>query len=949
MRAAAERGYTALAIADVNGLYGAVHFQKAAEKVGLQPIIGTTLQIEGPEYCIVLVTSETGYRQCCRLLTNRHLHTPFVLESALQEAGTSDLLFLSRSPSVLHRLAPLAPPENVFALIPRSVGGAGARMLDLWDALPVRATPLAVPESWLINPGDCVVFGHLCELRKRGGATDEYAIDHPGAVLPNAGDWQALHSSPSEHWRTIAERCTFRYRFGQPLLPKISLPDNQNAQVRLGELCEQRIPECYPSRVVQTQAKRRLDKELGVICANGFADYFLYVNEITDFAHAKRIPVGVRGSAAASIVSYLLGFTHTCPIEHDLYFERFMNPGRLDCPDIDLDIADNRRDEVIAFCYEHWGKEHVAMIATVQFYRARGALRAAARLLKIPRNRVSEIIEIEGAETRHPRLFATAAALVGRPRHLGVHCGGLVITPCPIVDVTPLARSAKGLLITHYEKDQAEAIGLVKMDLLGNSALSVIEEAETWLVQRGEMLREPEPLHDYNVNRLFARGDTLGVYQCESPGMRQLCRAIAPTSRKETAMAISLIRPGPAAAGMKDLFIRRRRKLEPVDYLHPRMRDFLQDTCGVMLYQEDVMKIAVHLAGYSIADADALRRIVGKLRRADTVQAARHNFVFQKAAAAGLSEDIAVRIWDAVARFATYSYCKAHASVYARLAWRTARLKAHFPQEFYAAILNRHSSMYPPRVFVWDARRHHIPVHPPSVTESGRLWEPRADGVLAGLGLVRGLSMRTLNTLLGERAREPFHDLAALLRRVPFIGDEAKRLILVDACRSWGTREALLRQLEAWGRRGRQPSLFRPPPRSIPSLLDCEMALTGIPFCLHPAARIAHAGICLATDMGAQVGRVVEMAGILDACKSHRTEPKNGARREMSFLTLEDVSGMFDVVLFPDMHETYATFFNDMGPYLLRGRVLQQWDSCSLQLEWADRIANKKEGLSASA
>ena len=927
LEAAAKHGYAALAVADVNGLYGAVEFAQAAVAVGVRPIIGATLLLDWDSSCIVLAPNDIAYRQLCRLLTARHMHSSFDLEKAA--AGKIDeLVFLSRYGSVLHALARLVPAENLFALAPANSNLAQPL---LWDHLPHGCRRAFIPDAWFLNERERIPFAYLRELRTRGKGDDCLLATHAGAVLPDANEWRRQFSDQTTT-QELVERCHFRFPFGTLRLPRIALPRDVTAAEHLGFLCRLGIQQRY-SKTQRLQAEERLQRELQIIIHNGYADYFLYVNEIIEFARKQHIPTGVRGSAASSIVSYVLGFTECCPIEYDLYFERFMNPGRRDCPDIDIDIADHRRDEIIRFCYDRWGERHVAMASTIQFYRTRGALRDAGRVLRLPTDKISALIEASDGDRQCPDLYRVAAHLVGRPRHLGVHCGGLFITPEPITDAVPLAMATKGVRITHFEKDQAEAVGLVKMDLLGNSALSMIDEAKHWLQTGGRELSEPGPALDFKVNRLFAQGDTLGVYQCESPGMRQLCKAIAPRTPREVAMTLSLIRPGPAAAGMKDAFVARRRGLESVDYIHPRMADFLGDTYGVMLYQEDVMKVAVNLAGYTLADADVLRRAVSKARSSQTFADEHHRFVFQKAQAAGIPHETADEIWDAVSRFAAYSYCKAHATVYARLAWLMARLKVHHPREFYAACLNRHKSMYPARVFVWDALRHGIPVHAPDILLSQANWTPVLHGVRAGLDLIRGISEATRKRLLQERTQQPFHDLADLIRRIRFRKGEAERLILVGACRTWGTRPDLLSELRELSQSGRQLSLLPINIRHLMPLLTAQLTLTGIPFCMHPAELVHKQEFCLAGDMGRHLDGTVTMTGILDAVKFLQTQPKEGdTAKEMSFVTLEDASGIFDAILFPECHARFGSIFQHIGPFQLSGRIIRQWDTLSLQL-----------------
>jgi len=935
-RAAAERGYTALALADVDGLYGAVEFAKAAREHGVRPLIGALLEWTPGRWYIVLVKTPAGYRQLCRLLTARHTWPQFTFRTAAA-GGVDGLLFLTRAPEVLAGLAPFVPAGSLYALAPGEAE-SGDRQPSLWTAVAPGIPAAWIPDAWLLQEDERAAFVCLQGLRRLAGRATGLGADHPGAILPTAQDWCGRYADQRAA-AAIEQACTFEFTFGKPLLPRLELPGNTTPVEHLNLLCRQGLERRYPAGHPRRRgAEQRLAGELAVVIRNGFADYFLYVNEIVAFARQQRIPVGVRGSAASCIISYLLGFTECCPLDHDLYFERFMNPGRRDCPDIDLDIADTRRDEVIGFCYRRWGADHVAMVATVQFYRAKGALRDAARLLGLPEERFQRI---DAGVESCPELFRIAALLTGRPRHLGIHCGGLLITPCPITDVTPLARAAKGILISHYEKDQAEAIGLIKMDLLGNSALTVIDEARRHLRERGLELREPGPRYDYKVNRLFASGDTLGVYQCESPGMRQLCRALAPANPKETAAAISLIRPGPAAAGMKDAFIRRRRGLDPVTYLHPAMAEFLEPTYGVMLYQEDVMKVAVHLAGYSLADADQLRRAVSKDRSGEAFAREKHRFIFQRSPTAGLPATQADAVWEAVSRFASYSYCKAHATVYARLAWLTARLKAHYPREFYTAVLNGHKSMYPARVFVWDALRHGIPVFPPDVNQSEEGWKPSCNGLRAGLGMIRGLTRRTLGNLLAARARGgPFADLPDLLSRVPFLAGEAEALILVGAAASWGRREDLLAHLYHSGGQGRQQVLLAgASDRCLPPLPVSQLALTGIPFGIHPTDLLPHAGLCAAAEMPRFVERTVAMVGILDAVKHTEAESDAAPQdRLMSFVTLEDATGMFDVVLFPETHRRLAPLFTHAGPYRVAGRVAEQWGTCTLELQEAEAV-----------
>ncbi len=934
-RAAADRGYRGLALADVNGLYGAVHFYRAVEAAGLVPLIGALVLggCTAGAGVVALARSARGYRQLCALLTRVHLEAGFRLES-LGAASMSDLFFLSRSPGALGRLAAAGAARDALFLLPAAPGHPERE--SLWDFPAGPAVSLApVPDSWFIDGEDGRVFSWLAELRRRKGQALPRFPRHPGALLPEAEAWRKAWPGAEEFSERLLGACGFRFQFGTVHFPRISLPRGETAAARLERLCRAALPAKYGGSARRSAAESRLRHELAAIIGGGFADYFLFVHEITEFARAAGIPVEVRGSAASSIVSYLLGFTHCCPIAHDLCFERFLNPGRRDLPDIDIDIADRRRDEVVAFCYRRWGRERVAMLATVAVYRSRTALRDAARLFGIPQARVTAFLNGDGPLPRAGEVAAAAERLRGLPRHLGLHSGGLVITPDALTRHAPLTRAPKGVVMLHYEKDQAEALGLVKMDLLGNSALTVIDQARALLRARGVAFREPGPAFDYKVRRLFAAGDTLGVYQCESPGMRQLCRAVAPRDRREAAVALSLIRPGPAAGGMKEAFIRRRRGLEPVRYVHPGMEAFLADTYGVMLYQEDVMTLAMQLAGYSAAEADTLRRAVAGKVSAGELAEERRRFFARHSSMDG-PDSGAAALWAELNRFAAYAFCKAHAAVYGRLAWLTARLKAHWPREFYTAVLNSHKSMYPKRVFVWDALRRGIPVRGPDLRSSHWEWRAGADGIRAGLGIIRGLRERLVREILAERGRRPFSGFDDLRRRVRFHAGELERLILVGACAAWGSREELWARLRA-GKNAGEVALW---PVSglgrerLPPQAEAELALTGIPFTAHPAPPERGPGACAAVEMAGCVGREVRMVGILDAFKHTRAAAgADGAgERFMSFATLEDASGLFEVVLFPEAHARWAGVFRGLGPYRLRGRVTRCWDSPVLEL-----------------
>ncbi len=729
---------------------------------------------------------------------------------------------------------------------------------------------------------------------------------------------------------------------GKPILPKVHLGPGQSSERELARLCHRGLARRY--NPIRREILRRLEYELATVQQNGFCDYFLVVHEIVDFARRNGIPVEVRGSAAGSLISYVLGFTRVCPVENRLYFERFMNPGRTDCPDIDIDLCWRKRDEVIRFCYERWGSAHVAMVCNVNRYRLRSAIRDAGRALGLEPVQINQLTRGRKIKGTSP-VYRLAESLVGIPRHLGVHCGGIVVTPCPVSHIAPLERAHKGVVIAQYDKDMAEAIGLVKIDLLGNRALSTVNGAIRILDRNhGDEKDLSFDPNDQKTSQMLSAGDSLGVFQSESPGMRQLLRGLKVKSKKDLAIALSLIRPGPASGGMKTAFIERHVHAKPFTYLHPKLETLLGDTYGVMLYQEDVMRIAVEVAGYTVADADRFRSEVSKKVSPARLQAQYVDFVRSRADRAGIDRQSADAIWDEILRFAAYSYCKAHATVYANIAWETAFLKAHHPVAFYCSLFNNHHGMYPLRVYVWDARRRGVSILPVHVNHSEIEWSVEGRAIRAGLNIVKGLSYSTARELIRQRRMRTFTCIDDLRRRVPFRRPELQNLIHVGACDGLGlTRPVMLNRLQFALPEANQAMLFdiyqdrfaaRLPDYDRIARLKAELDVTGISFGLHPGALLP-SGYVPARQLPRWVGKRTAVAGFVATARRARTSDG----RVMGFVTLEDSSGLAEVSFFPDQIQQYHGICSYGGPVWARGRVTEHLSSIALECAACGKIA----------
>ena len=527
----------------------------------------------------------------------------------------------------------------------------------------------------------------------------------------------------------------------------------------------------------------------------GLTDYFLIVWDIVREARTRGIRCQGRGSAANSLVAYLLGITPVDPLAHHLLFERFLSERTDSMPDIDLDFDRDRRDEVIAYVYERYGREHTALVCNVVTYQSRLAVRDAARALGFPAeelNRVSETVlervAAHTAATDPPAdnlalLTDLAVQMIGIPRHLSVHVGGMLVTAQPLVEVVPLEHATKpGVVVAQWNKDSVEDTGLVKIDLLSLATLSMVSEVCALIAQRHGVAPNLDtlPLDDPGVYRLLAEGDTIGCFQVESRAQASMLPRLKPTCFADLVIEVAIVRPGPIVGGMVHPYLRRRQQLEPVTYLHPSLEPALQETLGVIIFQEQVIRVAMVLAGFTPGDADLLRRAMSRSRSAEAMAELRERFI-TGAQAHGVEVAVAAEVFTQLQGFATYGFCKSHAASFALIAYQTLWLKAHYPAEFYCSLLN-HQPMgfYAPEVVIGDAKRHSIAVLRPDVnrSEDGCTLEDGADGRLPlrlGLRYLSGLGEAGRTRLVATRGTGPFADLADFCRRTrlprPLVGD----------------------------------------------------------------------------------------------------------------------------------------------------------------------------------
>ncbi len=871
LSAVKERGHRAVALTDVDGLYGMVPFVKQTREAGLQPLLGADLTLalaslssDRPARVTLLVRDDTGFRNLSRLISRTHLDGPLAPEALAEHA---------------HGLIVLSGGEHgaVPQLLATGQAQLAQRILGMWREA--------------FGEEDCVVqlgpWGPAQPLVRLARALDLRIVAAHGASYLKPDDakaWEALqmghglgHAPPGPRhlasdaelqaaWkelpealtamRTIAERCTYAPVFGQPRLPAFTPATGEDSERFLARLCESGLNARYAGLPLYEQACKRLGEELSVIRQMGFVDYFLIAWDLVRFARERGIPHVPRGSAAGSLVLYVLGISQICPLEHTLCFERFLNLERKGLPDIDLDFHWLRRDEVVDYAYATYGAEHVARIATHQHHGPRGAVRLAGAALGLESAIVDAVSrrmpwalssdDLMGAIARNPEcrdlpvdqepyrsLITTAASFEGIPDHLGLHPCGIVISREPLKDVVPLERSTKGPVVTQFEMHGIEEVGLLKMDLLANRNLAILQDAVTLINRRHglDLVAEELPLDDPEAFALLRSGRTLGIYQLESGGVQGLLRQFQPSHVEDVTAITSLYRPGPIDGGITPRYVARRHGKEPIVFPDDCLRDVLSHTYGCILYQEQCLQVAHVFAGIPLGLCENLRKGIAK-RIPPEIAKLKESF-FAGAARLGREPERAEAVWHLLESFGGYGFVKAHAASCAALAVREAYLKARWPVEYLSAVLSSGQGYYPPRVYVEDARSFGAELALPCVNRSEASYTVEGERTLRiGLAYLAGIGEAGVSRLLRGREGGPYRGLFDLKQRSGLSRAELETLIRVGACEGFGasglgasgprpSRPGLLWQLGMLGQgvssgKSLQASLF-PLPEEVPA------------------------------------------------------------------------------------------------------------------------------------
>ncbi|WP_282801306.1 DNA polymerase III subunit alpha [Secundilactobacillus kimchicus] len=991
VKAAKERGYQAIALTDRNVMYATVAFYQACQRAGIQPVIGLTLTTSGivaedQAFDLVLLAKDfVGYQHLMKLSSLKNTQAT---EGPLDFKVVAPLLDhlmvinpvegelahwllqgnMAAVEELIHRQVAVVDAQSILIGANANQPAAVVRQLKTLAA-DFRVALVALPTIAYLNANDHFAVQVLTAIKD--GTTISHLADAKAKTgqlwLKPAADFEAEFKAAglgaaAQESAHVAATCSVQLQFQKPQLPVFKTPDGQSAQAYLQTLCEQGLKRRFQQNQIapvdQPAYSDRLAHELAVIDRMGFNDYFLIVWDVMRFSRSSGIITGPgRGSAAGSLVAYVLGITDVDPIAFNLLFERFLNEERAQMPDIDLDIPDDRRDEVLQYTHDKYGHERVGQIITFGTLAAKQAIRDVGRVFGLRpyeqstwSNAIPNLLHVSLKEAlaqsqplknlisdseTNALLFETAVKLEGLPRHYSTHAAGVVLSDHPLTEIVPVQNGSEEMLMTQYTKDYVEQVGLLKMDFLGLRNLSIMANALKMVQeQTGQQLPiEQVPLDDPATLALFQHGDTNGVFQFESAGIKNVLQRLRPDSFELVAAVNALYRPGPMEN--IDHFIRRRFNQEPITYPDASLKPILAPTYGIIVYQEQVMQAASIMGGFTLGQADLLRRAMSKKKK-QTMDAMQKRFV-EGAEKNGVSTENAVRTFDYIDRFANYGFNRSHAVAYSKMAFELAYLKAHYPAAFFAALLNSVlNNGAKTKLYLMEAKRHQVAILPPDVNRSGSVFQLTDGAIRFGLGSIKGIRRDFLRDLLCERdANGPFKSLHQFLLRL----DEKWRkqdlleaLIYAGAFDQFGANRAELvtslpEFLSSVELSGNSVDLFEALAPKIKPVKDLSLTAKlakedeylGAYLSGHPVEQYQS----LMTEKHATpiadlvADQAVTLVIYLTKVRTIRT--KRGD--EMAFLTGNDLTGDVSVTVFPNLYRSVTEWLDQNQVVVITGKT----------------------------
>ncbi len=1006
-RSARLQGMDRFALTDTNGLYGLVFFLEAAKEAGIRPIVGNEITADGRR-AVLLVRNREGYANLCRIISARHCHQDFDLIKTLREKREGLIVF-SDDARVLKALK-RDSTEDLYVEMSPGHNMAGCYAFSRKSGIP----PLATNRVYLINK-DQFSFHRILRAvdlnsklsRLNGG---DACLEHNFLNAPQSMVDQFPHAPLAvRNTIKVAERCLSDWDFAGVIFPRFEQMDDRAAYEKLYRATMVGCKWRYGT--ITHAVKARVEHEMKIIREKNFAHYFLVVADITKMT---RRSCG-RGSAAASIVSYALGITHVDPIKHNLFFERFLNLGRMDPPDIDVDFAWDEREQIIDYVFAKYGNRKAAMVANHNTFGARSAIREVAKVFGLTDAEIGHVTErigfgwrlkgiwkqienhpkMRGIELKKPwdEIINAAAQLEKHLNHLSVHCGGLVVVPDEVRRYCPVEISANGMQVLQWEKDSVEDSGLVKIDILGNRSLAVIRDALA-LVEKNYGRRIDyatwNPIHDPKTVEVFYCGNTFGVFYFESPATRQVLKKVQSGLTFEeylrrdhfhlNVVVTSIIRP--ASNRSISTWVSRLHG-EPWEAAHPNLKPALEETLGVMVFQEQMSQAAIHLAGFDPAEADALRKVVNKKHKHKKLRDF-HSLFVKGAGERGVTPKVIEDVWQMIMGFDGYSFCKPHSASYTLVAYKSAYLRTHYPAEFMASVISNSGGYYSTFGYLSESRRMGLVILPPDINRSEIKYTGKDKEIRIGLMQLRDVSREARETIVHERTKNgPFTSLGDFLDRTgPSVHLQDVRVLVKAGCfdsiayrstrpslmwealRFFGKDTASVRahlpqQLSLQhasflpslvhdkpstrgrrggpsraGGRGRKKERPSSAPYSRKTMLKHEVETLGFFLSIHPLDRYPSVlkGIdyVKARDLPSWVGKKVTTIGWIITSKTVHTQKGD----TMKFVSFEDTTAMYETVLFPKIYNRYCHMLSTMRPYILKGRVEEEFSAITLNVHW---------------
>jgi DNA polymerase-3 subunit alpha len=949
-RAKAE-GCEALALTDINNLYGAIEFYKECKAAGIKPIIGLDAHIGDGKRLLLYATDQSGYHNLLQLVTKAHLLSP-------------------ENPTVTEEML----KEHSLGLI----------------SLDPTSTEAALSEIYYLDPDDRRAWETMRAIENRGPAEDgDITQEDQAFFFPTAAQMEERFSKEQlAKTQEIADACNLELELGKWVFPNYPKKGTQSYDDALRALIEEGIKRRFIS--ASTEVRERIEYEFKIITDKGYAPYFLVVADLLNFARTNGILTTIRGSVAGSLVTYVTGITNVNPLEYKLPFERFLNPERPSAPDIDMDFADNRRDEVIEYARQKYGNEQVAQIGTFGTMLARGVVRDVARALGMPygvgdriakeipfgsqgfpmtlERALAENPELEKMYKKEPEVkdvIDLGRKIEGCARHVGVHAAGVVMSPTPLVDFTPLQLDPKGgKIITQYDMYSIEEAGLLKFDFLGIRNLAILAHAVK-LVEKTRGIKidiENVPVDDKFTFEMLARGETEGTFQLNGAGMTRYLKELKPTSIHDINAMVALFRPGPMET--IPMYIERKHNPERIHYLDPRMKNYLDFSYGVLVYQDDVLLTAITLGGYSWLQADMLRKAMGK--KIPAVMAAEKEKLIKGFIEYGkLTPALSEKLWKLIEPFAAYGFNKAHAASYGRVAYQTSYMKANFPVEYMAAVLTADAGdVEKVAVMVNECKRMNVPVLPPDVNESfgdftvllgaseqrtekaaALAAEADTDSIRFGLYSIKNFGRNIAEEIINERKNggrfETLSDFLGRIKGATLNKKSLESLIMCGALDSLGERGIMLANLErlleyhrdaqkdsaqdslfAGGGQLSELALVPHAAASQEQRLAWEKELLGLYVSGHPLDKfkdkLAARPMNLAQiKTNVSPGQLIVAAGMVSDVRVILT--KGGD--QMAFIKITDFDDTIEAVVFPKGYAEYKEILRPETCIALKGRL----------------------------